>query len=190
MKTIRAWMLFMVGIWILAGCGQEPTVLPTLAPTALPNEPPTATAAPTDAPTAAPRTRPTFPPTWTPSPDPLQQPPTDTPQPTVAANQPVGKPTLEVCGPFRDDRNRYNPEFTLGTDVTVAWTPVQGAVNYRIRLTDENDTELKVDLTTETSYTFSGDLFESGMFYSWSVYPLDVLGQQMCFDAGGDLFPK
>jgi hypothetical protein len=134
--------------------------------------------------------RPTLPPTWTPTPELAGAIPEETPSSANAGFQPAEKPTLEVCGPFRDDRSRYDPEFDLGSDVTVAWVPVESATNYRIRLTDENDAELFFAVTTESSFTFSGDLFESVQRYGWSVYPMDALEQQMCFDAGGELFPQ
>ena len=189
MKTYCVIVLFIASLWVLAGCGQQPAVLPTLAPTSQPDDQPTATTVPTDALTRAPLTRPTFPPTWTPTPGSMQETPVETPAAQGADTQSAGIPMLEVCTSFRDDRDRYNPEFPLGSDITVAWLPVEGAVNYRVRLTDENGNELFFAETTETSYTFSADLFESGKLYGWNVYPIDILGQQMCIDVGSELYP-
>lgn len=189
MKTYRVFVLLIASLWVLVGCGQQPAVVSTPELLAQPDELPTLTSVPTDAPTSAPLIRPTFPPTWTPTPRAVEETPIVTPVSQDAGTQAGGNAPLAVCELFSDDRDRYDPEFPLGSDITVAWLPVEGAVNYRVRLTDENGKELFFAETTETSYTFSADLFESGNLYGWSVYPIDILGQQMCIDAGSELYP-
>ncbi|MBI5669769.1 MAG: hypothetical protein HZC41_17365 [Chloroflexi bacterium] len=192
MKTAVVFAACGLSLFVLAGCGQQSDApLPTLMPTALPAEAATATTIPTQAPTSTPLVRATLPPTWTPSPASAQEQPTETP---LTANQevniPAEKPTLEACGPFREDRSRYNPQFVAGTDVMVAWVPATGAPSYRVNVVDESGEEFFADYTADSTYTFKADLFERGKRYGWNVYPMDALGQQMCISVGGELFPQ
>ena len=167
----------------------EPT--PTLA--TLPTEAETATPEPTRTPVV----RATLPPTWTPEGETTS--PVDESQPDVAATStsgptvppPVIPPTaLEVCRNFGEDLQLNSRTFPIGTAPTVYWTPVEGAVQYSITLVDENGESLLVDYTAETNFTFEEDLFESRRLYGWEVYPIDVLGQQMCLSRGAELMPE
>jgi hypothetical protein len=81
-------------------------------------------------------------------------------------------------------------EFIVGTAPLVAWAPMQDAAHYRVYLIDEFGFEILVDFTVETAYTFSADLFVAGERYGWEVYPVDVLGAQMCLKRGGELLPR
>ncbi len=185
LKKWAGWVIILV---LAAGCQSQDAPLPTLMPTALP-ELPTATAVvePT-VPTTPPIERPTLPPTWTPSPDPSIITATPTPDTGLMATEiPRSLPTLEVCAPFRVDRSRYSATFTLGSAPQVAWTPVETAQSYRVTLIDEFGRELFTDYTLDTVYIFRADLFERGKRYGWEVYPIDVIGQQMCLQRGDEL---
>lgn len=191
MKTAVVFAVYGLSLFVLVGCGQQTAApLPTLMPTALPVDAPTATVIPTQPPTSAPIVRVTLPPTWTPSPAPVEQLPTETPIVNQDVSIPTEKPTLEACGPFREDRSRYNPQFRAGSDVTVAWVPATGASSYRVNVIDETGEEFFADYTADSSYVFKADLFARGKRYGWSVYPMDSLGQQMCISVGGELFPQ
>ncbi|MBI1280055.1 MAG: hypothetical protein GC179_18145 [Anaerolineaceae bacterium] len=184
MKRIIGLLLFMLAA---SGCGsQQPTeVLPTLMPTPQPaaaaTETPVSTVAP---PTQVPVDRPTLPPTWTPSVEPTNTliPPTNTPLPLAT---PI--PTLVACGPFDVDRDKSASTFTVGTPTQVFWTPIQGAVRYRIFVIGDFNQEIFSDYAVDASYTFKPDAFEAGKQYLWKVYPEDSLARQMCFAVSGDL---
>lgn len=192
MKSSVVFALCGIGLFALFGCGQQPAApLPTLMPTALPDAVETSTGVPTEPPTSAPLVRATLPPTWTPSPAPTQAVPTEIPLiEDTAASVPAEKPTLVACGPFREDRTRYNTTFTFGTNPVVAWVAASDAPSYRVNLIDELGEELFADYTADITFTFGADLFERGKRYGWSVYPMDALGQQMCISVGGELFPQ
>ncbi|HEX2909107.1 MAG TPA: hypothetical protein VHO69_19695 [Phototrophicaceae bacterium] len=189
-------LLVVFGVFFLAGCGQQPAqVVPTLMPTLPPAELPTQTPPPTLALTPTPFVRATLPPTWTPAAAEATDSITAvTEVPPAADNNgvqsPAGKPTLEVCGPFGVNTTAFDPTFRVGNAVTVVWLPVNTAASYRINLIDDTETELFVGYTAETTFTFQADLFERGKRYGWSVYPMDALGQQMCFSVGNELFPQ
>jgi hypothetical protein len=181
-------MGLLIGLFVLVGCGQQPTnqSLPTLNSTTN-SEPATATTAATDAATQAPLERPTLPPTWTVSPV-ATEPPTATTDLTREAQS--VKPTLVVCGGFTADRERSGAVHTGDNPIQVFWTAVDTAARYRISLRNDRGEELITDYTLETTYTFSADLFESDGVYAWSVYPEDSLNQQMCFERVAEILPQ
>jgi hypothetical protein len=170
----------------LVGCGsQQPTeALPTLIPTPQPAAAATNTPVATVAPTEVPVDRATLPPTWTPSIE-----PTDTTVPATNTSVPLSTPipTLVACGPFDVDRDKSASTFTVGTPTQVFWTPVQGAVRYRIGVIGDFNQEIFFDYAVDANYTFKPDLFEAGKQYLWKVYPEDSLARQMCLAVAGDL---
>jgi hypothetical protein len=188
MKRSRFSMGLLIGLFVLVGCGQQPTdqSLPTLNSTAN-SELTTATTAATDAATQPPLERPTLPPTWTVSPV-ATEPPTATVDLTRQAQ--LVKPTLVVCGGFAADRERSGAVHDDGNPVQVFWTVVDTAARYRISLRNDSGVELITDYTLEPTYTFAGDIFERDGVYAWSVYPEDSLNQQMCFERGAEILPQ
>jgi hypothetical protein len=198
----RKWLIALISLAALVGCRQQAQqVLPTLMPTAggqttqataSPVGLPTTTAQPTLPPTAVPVERPTLPPTWTPSPAPVQ--PTDPPTPTtdvVSATQAqLAQATLPACANFREDRDKFQSTFRVGTSPQVVWTAADTAISYRVSVIDDTGKELFSDLTKATQYSFRADLFERGKVYGWQVYPIDPLGQQMCIPRGSELYPQ
>jgi hypothetical protein len=181
---------------LLAACGQAPSteILPTLAATALPPEETAAVDAAPPSATPIPSGRATLPPTWTPSPEPTSAAAEPAAENTAVVpatvEQPQEQATLIVCGTFVVDRERSLPTFTFGSAPAVYWTAVVTAARYRINLIDESGTEIFVDYTLESNYTFRAELFERGKRYAWEVYPEDALGQQMCLKRGQELFPQ
>jgi hypothetical protein len=195
----RKWLIALISLTALAGCRQQSQqVLPTLIPTlsgqtqATPVGLPTTTAQPTQLPTAVPVQRPTLPPTWTPSPAPTQTPDLVTPTENVisATQAQLAQATLPACANFREDRDRFQSTFRLGTSPQVVWTPADNAISYRVSVIDDTGRELFSDLTKDTQYSFRADLFERGKVYGWQVYPIDPLGQQMCLPRGSELYPQ
>ncbi len=185
MKRILGIAIF---VFAVAGCGPQATeVLPTLIATPQPAAAATETPKtpiPTVAPTQVPVDRATLPPTWTPSVEPTDTviPPTNT---SVPLSTPI--PTLVACGPFDVDRDKSASTFKVGTPTQVFWTPVQGAVRYRIGVIGDFNQEIFMDYAVDANYTFKPDLFEAGKQYLWKVYPEDSLARQMCFAVAGDL---
>lgn len=173
---------------VLAGCAPEETSLPTLIPAS--NQDAATQEVTTEAatPTPLPRERPTLPPTWTPVPSPTEI-PLEVQQAETQAQETLSAPPtlLAVCDGFGEDRERNVRSLTLGESVQVAWTPVQGAVQYSITLVDQTAEALFTDYTAETGYTFRAELFEARAMYGWEVYPIDALGQQMCLSRGAEL---
>lgn len=174
-------------VFTLVGCSQAEDALPTLMPTALPPTEVTSTeAAPEIVATPIPIERPTLPPTWTPSPVPTETPIPPTPT-TPLVLTPV--PTLIACGTFDIDRENSASTITIGQPVQVFWTPVDGAMRYRIFLLDERGFEVHVDYSVDPTFTFTPDLFRAGRRYAWEVYPEDNLARQMCIQIAGELAP-
>jgi hypothetical protein len=183
----------LVLIVVLVGCGQQSQNLPTLAATAVPVTE-TSPAMPTSS--QIPQGRPTLPPTWTPSPEANQavEQPSDTPATVIQVVE-----ALEACNSFDADREKSTSTITPEESPVAAWTPVQGASRYRVRLINEFGEELLLTnqfgeklpymYTTEPSYSFDIDLFEPGKRYGWGVYPEDSLGQQMCIEVGAEFYP-
>ncbi len=185
-------VLLIGGFIVLTGCQRQPDApLPTLRATAAP---PTNTVAPqaaasaTLAPTATVdlSQKATLPPTWTASPEPTETAVliTDTPPP------PAVLPTLAVCTDFKVDYEKFKPDFKLGKSVDVFWTAVDKAISYRIALLDDTSKEIFSGLTKETKFTFQADLFNRGKAYSWNVYPISPIGDQMCTPRGAALIPQ
>lgn len=188
---LNKWVRWAMVAVLAAGCQTQDVPLPTLMPTPLPELPTATVAIEPPKPTSPPLERPTFPPTWTPSPDPSLATATPTPEVEAAVTAlPRSLPTLEVCAPFRVDRNRSAVTFPFGTAPQVAWTPVETAQSYRVILIDEFGRELFTDYIVETTYTFRAELFERGKRYGWEVYPIDIIGQQMCLQRGDELIPR
>ncbi len=80
--------------------------------------------------------------------------------------------------------------FPLGSAPQVFWKSAVGAARYRIRLIDAAGQELLVDYTVEPAYVFRPELFQKDQRYGWSVYPEDLLNQQMCLERGQELIPQ
>jgi hypothetical protein len=185
--------LAVFAVTLLAACNNTPalpTVAPTLAVTTAPQV--TATAVATEGPTAT-NTRGAreLPPTWTPTP-----PATETPAPTVVIpSQTPFVPSAEIpaaCNTFDIVFAESTQKFQIGTAPKVTWTPVTGAVRYRVSVSDVNGRVVKDDIfIAETTYTFDPSLFSTdSTIYAWSVYPINQAGDQMCFEVGGEMTPS
>jgi hypothetical protein len=178
----------LLALLLLAACATEQAA-PQEVVTTVPEEQATETATATTAPTLAPRS--TLPPTWTPGVAATDTPVSEsasaagqTPPPTIVV------PTLpEACNTFEPDLERTPRTYRAGQDVTVYWTPVEGAGFFYIALTDETATVVFEDYTEDTTYTFPAELFESGKLYGWQAHPVDARGIQMCLARGAELFP-
>lgn len=188
---MRVHALLLLMIFIMTACATQQAA-PTNVPP-LPTETATVEETATPLPTAAPRS--TLPPTWTPesdaftaTPEPSNTPvPTPTPNPQSA---PISAPVSEdTCTNFGPDLDRTPRTYRAGTDITVYWTPVEGAAYYYIALTDETATVVREDYVAETTYVFTADLFESGKLYGWEAFPINAAGIQMCTARGAELFP-
>lgn len=187
MRKLCITVLILIGAVLLTGCGGQPAeTLPTLAATPSTLQEVTATTVSITAPTPTQLQRATLPPTWTSSPEPTE---TFIPQTNTAI--PTSKPiaTLEVCATFVVDRERSPGTFLVGQPLQVYWSNVQGASRYRIVILDEFGTEIFAGYAVEATYTFAADQFEAGKRYIWTVYPEDVLRQQMCIGISGELSP-
>lgn len=194
MRKCWTWMLLVVPLVLLAACSTQPQELPTLIPepTTVPTTevPAQSVEVTPNATPTSPLVRPTLPPTWTP-------PPSETPLPTETETLPATptffQPTAalpEGCNTFQIDFERSAREFRLGTAPTVSWVAVPESVRYRVSLRTISGVVIQDDIyIAETQYTFPADLFEQGVQYGWEVYPINSLGEQMCFQRGGELFP-
>jgi len=187
-------ILFVLGL-VMSACSQA-EALPTAVsfPTDIP---------PTDEPdvaevdditptlTASPAERATLPPTWTNTPDVTETPiftevplETNTPLPTP-------KTVSSACDTFAVDDVRTTKEFIIEESPVAAWTAVDGAVLYHVFLYDFTGRTINDQIyTEETFWTFNPDHFELGQNYIWAVWPLDSIGDQMCFERGLELLPK
>ncbi len=190
---MKLFLFILVLTAVLVGCGQQSQELPTLAATAIQAVDSTPTALP---PTEIPQGRPTLPPTWTPSIEASQPEVTSTDPPSPVLQVAA---TLPACATFDVDREKSTSTIIAGEEPLAVWTPVQGALRYRIRLINEfgdvllltNDFGEKLQslIVLESTYSFDVDLFEPGKRYGWGVYPEDSLGQQMCDEIGAELYP-
>jgi len=178
--------LFVVMLLITACGGGEEEALPTavefpaeVAPTE------TVTVEMTATPTQV--SNPTLPPTWTFTPEPSVTPtPTNTSTPL-----PTPRTVAEVCDSFAADPVRSTREFIPGEAPVAAWTAVEGAELYRVFLSTLSQRLIRDDIyVAETSFTFDPNSFEFGEIYIWAVWPLDSVGDQMCFERGGELIPQ
>lgn len=183
---MRVYLLMMVFL-MLAACE---TLQP--APVALPSETPIPAASATPPATPTPIQRATLPPTWTP-----QGVVTFTPLPTlippanVTQEPPRVEATLpESCNAFGPDLSQTLRTYRPGQDVTVYWIRVPEARFYYVALLDENGRVVLEDYTAETQFVFPADLFQAGKPYGWQVYPINAIGNQMCFTQGAELFPE
>lgn len=187
-------MLFLSMVFLVSACGQSedlPTaiVLPTSPPTdeveeVQSVEEPTATATPIVAPT--------LPPTWTFTPDYSPTPlPTNTEIPPTETPLPAPDTVSPACDDFAADATLSTREFVIGEAPTAAWTSVEGAVLYRVFLYTFSSKVMRDDIyTDQTSWTFNPDEFELGENYIWAVWPLDAIGDQMCFERGLEMLPQ
>ena len=194
---------------LMAACNQQQAV-PTRTPTPT-TEPTTAVPSPTQL------QRATLPPTWTPihsytpsltptptltftpsqtfTPSKTFTPsqtftPSNTPTPNATNQFLVSQPLTPECNAFGPDSELNMRSFTLGTEPTVAWTPVDSATAYVLRLYNENLVTLLTETLTETTYTFPADLFPVlGASYAWDVAPIDADGEQICPTRGSLLYP-
>lgn len=183
--------LLFASVMIISACSQEAQSLPTEV--SFPTDvPPTETEEIIPTATATPAERSTLPPTWTPTTE-----VTDTPIPTetevVATVTPLPAPDTvsTACDTFQANSELSTREFVVGESPVAAWTPVDGAVLYRVFLYDFNSRTLRDDIyTDQTSWTFDPNVFELGQNYIWAVWPLDSIGDQMCFERGLELLPQ
>jgi len=102
------------------------------------------------------------------------------------ADLPAGCKTFDII--YAESTNK----FQVRTAPKIAWVPVEGAVRYHIELGDVNAKMIKDDIyVAETTYTFDPDLFRAeSSLYTWSVYPINQAGDQMCFAVGGEMYPS
>lgn len=144
---------------------------------------------PTEEPTRV--SNPTLPPTWTYTPEPSETPiPTATEIVDTATPYPTPRTVSVACDTFSADPERATREFFPGEAPVAAWTAVDGAELYRVFLSTRTNRVIRNDIyTAETSFTFDPNSFEFGEFYLWAVWPLDSIGDQMCFERGGELIP-
>jgi|GEM_PF-645595 len=145
---------------------------------------------PTETPT--PVVNPTLPPTWTFTPEPSETPiPTATEILETSTPLPTPKTLSAACNTFGADPERSTRQFVVGEAPVAAWTDVEGAELYRVFLSSFSQTLIRDDIyTDQTSFTFDPNSFELGEIYVWAVWPLDSIGDQMCFERGGELIPQ
>ena len=195
MRIYKLSLLICVLLFMAACSGQQQDgSIPTMFPTAAENDtnaqslptdvPPSATVMPKQPPPTAGQID--FPPTWTFTPEPSETPvpATITPQPPAATHP----GPLPACDTFEPDYSQIPSEFAVGAEPTISWTPVAGALNYEVLLTEEATGKVILDeYTDQTSYTFPADRFEADKRYGWSVTPYDTRLIQMCVTIG-DVF--
>jgi hypothetical protein len=192
LKNGIRYVLLGVLVMVISACSGNTEVLPTLIPSSTP-PPATATlevvATATTEPTATTvRTRPTLPPTFTPTVE-------ASPTPTETSSVPT--PTLFVPATANTDCNIFDivfeqttPQFQIGSQPTVAWTPLPGAELYLLRLLQSGGFVVQDNIyIAETTYTFDASLFRENFTYGWEVYPINNAGDQMCFSIGTELIP-
>lgn len=190
----------MCGLWmtcvvLISACTPTTEIgLPTLA--ALPTEGVNSVEVAStqiDAPVVRPRS--TLPPTFTPSPEPTEAQPTPILEPTLT-RLPVTSPPRESderpeCANFKVDYENSDREFTIGTSPHVQWSAMPNATSYLLKLGDETGVVLRDDIyVTDTSYSFDSAQFKVGVAYAWSVYPIDAIGDQMCYVRGAELMAQ
>lgn len=168
---------------LIAGCAGQPA--PPTAP------PPTIiiTATPaTEAPTPTPLSRATLPPTWTPAGTETNTP---EPTPTIDIRETLVNitPTPPACFTFGEDTERSSTLFTPGDSVSVFWVVMPDAVEYEVRLYDQDNNLLAAGVTSADEFRFDGVLFEFERSYYWTVRPFDDEGNQLCPITGGLLLP-
>lgn len=189
-------LTFAVGVFavaLLAACNNTPalpTIVPTIAATTAPEVVATATTeAPTATNTRVPRE---LPPTWTPTPKPSDTPTATEVIPTQTTFIVPNAGLPPECDGFNIIFAESTREFQIGTAPKVVWKPVSGAVRYHVELADINARIVKSDIfIAETNYTFDPSLFSlNSQLYTWSVYPINQAGDQMCFEVGGEMTPS
>ena len=193
-QTILQLIVIMLLVSACGGGEDEPLPtaiqLPTdVSPTVEEVDGQTAEETPTVEPTRV--SNPTLPPTWTFTPEPSETP---IPTATEVVDTPTPFPTPRTvsiaCDTFAADLEVSTREFIPGEAPVAAWTPVEGAELYRVFLSTRTNKMIRNDIyTAETSFTFDPNSFEFGEFYLWAVWPLDAIGDQMCFERGGELIP-
>ncbi len=198
MATNRHIMIqLIVIVFLVAACGGDSEPLPTevefpdqSSPTE--TEAVEAQAEITEEPTSTPVINPTLPPTWTNTPEPSETPiPTATEIVDTATPLPEPETVASVCDAFAADPEGSTREFLPGEAPVASWTSIEGAELYRVFLSTRSGTLIRDDIyTAETTFTFDPNSFEFGEFYIWAVWPLDAIGDQMCFERGGELIPQ
>lgn len=98
-------------------------------------------------------------------------------------------PPLAACNSFDVEREKSAATFVVGTPTQVYWSPVEGAVRYRILVLDAFNSEFFVDYAVDPTYIFKPDLFFADQRYAWKVSPEDSLGRQICLAVTGELSP-
>lgn len=186
-------ILFSIVVMVISACSQG-DALPTAMsiPTDEPptEEPQAQEVEPTATRTPAPPS--TLPPTWTFTPEVTETLiPTETEILETVTPLPSPKAVSSVCDVFQADSERSTREFVVGETPIAAWTPVEGAVLYRVFLYNFNGKTMRDDIyTDQTSWSFDPNVFEFGQNYVWAVWPLDSIGDQMCFERGLELIPQ
>ena len=178
-------------VGFLVGACSQAEALPTAV--SFPTEvPPTETPDITPTFTSTPAPVSTLPPTWTFTPEVTDTPiPTNTEVPATVTPLPAPETVESVCDTFQADPGLSTRQFIIGESPVAAWTPVEGAVLYRVFLSNFSLQTIKDDIYTDhTSWTFDPNSFELGENYVWAVWPLDAIGDQMCFERGGELLPQ
>lgn len=134
----------------------------------------------------------TLPPTWTFTPEVTETlVPTETVVLETVTPLPSPKVVSSVCDTFQADPELSTRQFIIGETPVAAWTAVEGAVLYRVFLYDFQGGTMRDDIyTDQTSWSFDPNVFELGQNYIWAVWPLDVIGDQMCFERGLEMIPQ
>jgi hypothetical protein len=186
------WMIIIIVIMslVISACSQQEE-LPTVVafPTEIPPTEVEITVEPTLTP--VPRELATLPPTWTNTPDVTATiEATATPAET-ATFLPEPKAVSVACDTFQIDTEKTTKEFFIGESPIGAWTAVDGAALYHVFLYDFRGRTINDQIYTEdTFWEFNPDHFELGENYIWAVWPLDSVGDQMCFERGLELLPQ
>jgi hypothetical protein len=197
MMMQNRWMIIIILVigLVISACSSQAKVLPTVV--AFPTDIPPTESLPTVTPevtvtlTATSAELSTLPPTWTFTPD-----VTETP---IVAEESLDTPTplptpskIELaCESFQADSERSIKKFIIGESPVAAWTSVEGAVLYHVFLYDFDSKTINDQIyTDETFWTFNPDHFELGQNYIWAVWPLDSIGDQMCYERGLELLPQ
>lgn len=187
----HGWLIGVVLVMLLvSACGQSQSdELPTLIPTAtIEAETPT----PEETASNTPGPRATLPPTWTFTPEPTETLiPSPTSMPDTSTPNPTPKAVSSACDAFGADGENSTREFFVGDAPTVYWTPVAGAELYRVFLYTYSGSTIRSDIYVDvTNFTFDPSYFQLGENYVWAVWPLDSIGDQMCFERGLELIPQ
>lgn len=183
-------VLFLIGLIVMvAACGGDdnadfPTGLPADAAPAsdVLQAAPVEDASPVPTRTPLPDVRPTLPPTWTPTPTATALPPTETPTPIPIVQIIDPDPACDSFGP---NVTESDEAFTLGESPRIAWREIAGAQVYRVRIVDEELTQIYSSLVRGGAFNVPPEIFLTRSRYGWSVEPINNNGEQMCQAIGG-----